>query len=306
MTDSEEYTPTSVVTRDGTHLVVYDRGDPDAENTVVFLHGFCLSHETWTEQVDLLLDKWRGDVRVISYDHRGHGKSDEAPMSTYRVRNLATDLSDVLDSLNVGGRVTLVGHSMGGMTILEYLTMPVWFRSVYPESVVLVATAAGDIAKHGIGRMLNTPGVGALYRVTERLPHRAAEALIHKTGAPLMNLLIDHIGYVGDHESAQSFVTSGSINDTPINTKVGFLIGLKQFGVGERLGLIESDTLILSGGKDYLTPPQHSLHLAQYIPHARHLHQDNCGHMLPHEAPLMVSSAIDSTICRNSALVPVS
>jgi pimeloyl-ACP methyl ester carboxylesterase len=51
---------------------------------------------------------------VISYDHRDHRRSSGAPMSTYRIVQLARDLADVLVALEVCESVTLVGQSMGG------------------------------------------------------------------------------------------------------------------------------------------------------------------------------------------------
>ncbi len=48
-------------------------------------------------------------VRIISYDHRGHGKSDVAAKRTYIVDQLADDLADVLEALDVSGPLTLVG-----------------------------------------------------------------------------------------------------------------------------------------------------------------------------------------------------
>lgn len=93
-----------------------------------------------------LTRRWGGRIRIISYDHRGHGDSDTAPTSTYVVEQLAADLADVLKALNVTGSLTLVGHSMGGMVALAYLGQPPADRPVQPHGVVLVATAAGRLA----------------------------------------------------------------------------------------------------------------------------------------------------------------
>jgi pimeloyl-ACP methyl ester carboxylesterase len=88
-------------------LAVHDGGPRRAEHTVVFLHGFCLTGASWSYQIDYLLRRYGEHVRVISYDHRGHGRSSGAPMSTYRIEQLASDLADVLVALEVSG----IGHS---------------------------------------------------------------------------------------------------------------------------------------------------------------------------------------------------
>jgi len=60
---------------------------------VVLLHGLCLDQSSWDIQIGQLTCKWGNDIRIISYDHRGHGDSADAPMHTYRIEQLADDLA---------------------------------------------------------------------------------------------------------------------------------------------------------------------------------------------------------------------
>jgi pimeloyl-ACP methyl ester carboxylesterase len=147
-----------VRTGDGVSLAVCDTGPRTAEHTVVFLHGLCLDHTWWERQISYLLRRFERTVRVISYDHRGHGRSAAAPMNTYRIDQLADDLARVLAALEVTGPLTLVGHSMGGMTALAYLGRPAAERPVDADGLVLVATAAGKLAERGFARLLATQG----------------------------------------------------------------------------------------------------------------------------------------------------
>src|SRR5947209_20342937 len=82
-----------VVTDDGVVLVVDDRGPLTAQHTVVFLHGLCLTRASWAPQIVYLSQRYGSAVRVLSYDHRGHGSSGRAPVSTYRIDRLADDLA---------------------------------------------------------------------------------------------------------------------------------------------------------------------------------------------------------------------
>src|ERR1700730_7144592 len=72
-----------VRTSNGVRLAVCDTGPRTAEHTVVFLHGLCLNEPRWDLKIPSLMRRSGRSVRVISYDHRGHGRSAAASMNTY-------------------------------------------------------------------------------------------------------------------------------------------------------------------------------------------------------------------------------
>lgn len=84
---------------------------------VVLIHGWPLSGESWSEQVQALQDAGH---RVVTYDRRGFGRSDK-PSSGYDYDTLAEDLHAVLTELDLRD-VTLVGFSMGGGEVARYLS----------------------------------------------------------------------------------------------------------------------------------------------------------------------------------------
>jgi alpha/beta hydrolase fold len=84
-----ECTERIVTVRDGVQLAVRDQGPSRAEATVVLLHGLCLEKGSWAGQIRHLTRQWGDRIRIISYDHRGHGTSGSAPNRTYTV---ASDL----------------------------------------------------------------------------------------------------------------------------------------------------------------------------------------------------------------------
>lgn len=125
-----------VRTRDGVRLAVRDDYPEGALHTVVLLHGMCQTGEVWARQRSYLRRRFGATVRLISPDHRGHGRSGSAPISTYNVEQLGADLEDILTALAVSGPVTAVNHSMGGMAVLAYLARHQ--RSVEISGLVLV------------------------------------------------------------------------------------------------------------------------------------------------------------------------
>src|SRR5258705_13236751 len=90
--------------RDGVRLFHRDWGEG---RPVVFVASWALSGEMWAYQVAQLSDGYR----CISYDRRGHGRSDPAA-GGFDMDTLSDDLASVIDGLGLKD-VVLVGHSMG-------------------------------------------------------------------------------------------------------------------------------------------------------------------------------------------------
>ena len=79
-----------VTTPDGVDLAVREVGPEDARLTVVFAHGFCLRMGAFHFQRARLAEQWGPQVRMVFYDHRGHGQSAEASPDSYTVTHLGT------------------------------------------------------------------------------------------------------------------------------------------------------------------------------------------------------------------------
>lgn len=125
---------------------------------IVFTPGFGRTSETWAPQVEALAR----DHHIVTWDLRGHGRSDE-PSGLYTRELALADLGAVVDAAiaESGGPATLVGHSLGGYFSLAYtLGRPETVRGLallstgpgfrnpdsmakYNEGIVKVAAAAG-------------------------------------------------------------------------------------------------------------------------------------------------------------------
>jgi pimeloyl-ACP methyl ester carboxylesterase len=282
----------TVTTSDGVSLSVREYGPRDAAHTVVLLHGLCLTKDSWTIQIEHLLHQYGDRVRIISYDHRGHGDSAAAPIHTYHIDQLAADLADLLVALGVTGPLTLAGHSMGGMVALAYLGRPADQRPVQPHGLILVATAAGKLAQRGLGRLLANPGADILYELANHAPHAVADRVLRALARPICGALTRYGGYGTTSRDALVAVSAASVNATPVATKAGFLRALRRYDQYQTLRSITATTVIISGGADRLTPPSHAHDLARGIPGATHVPRPAAGHMLLDEAPHVISNAI--------------
>ncbi|OBF29916.1 alpha/beta hydrolase [Mycobacterium sp. ACS1612] len=294
----------TVTTKDGVRIAVTDYTAERADApTVVLLHGLLLSQASWQTQVCQLRRRYGRAIRVITYDHRGHGRSTGAPMPTYEISQLAADLADVLAAMRITGPLTLAGHSMGGMTALAYFARPVAERPVEPQGLVLVGTAAGSLAARGIGRLIATPATEALFGLVHRMPQRAADKAVQRLIQPLGDVLSR---FAGDG-TAVAAVAATAIRTTSLTTAAGFLPSLKRYDAYRALESITAKTFIVSGGTDVLTPASHSRDLAAAIPGAVHYHHPTAGHMLLQEAAECVSNTIGRAMgMRRGSRRPVS
>ena len=83
------------------------------EDVIVFSHGFFMSHEMFEAQVAAVRDRWR----CISWDERGHGRTETTP-EPFSYWDSARDLLGLLDHLGVE-RAVLAGMSQGGYLSLR-------------------------------------------------------------------------------------------------------------------------------------------------------------------------------------------
>jgi non-heme chloroperoxidase len=83
---------------------------------VMLVHGLGCSHRHWAPVAERLADR----RSVITWDSRGHGSCEPLPGSRITLGRLAQDLHELIEQLEFE-RVALVGHSMGALTVLQYL-----------------------------------------------------------------------------------------------------------------------------------------------------------------------------------------
>lgn len=89
---------------------------PGGQNTILFIHGWPLSHKQFEYQYNVLPAM---GYRCIGYDWRGFGDSDK-PFTGYDYDRLSDDLRILINELQLSN-VTLVGHSTGGAIAARYV-----------------------------------------------------------------------------------------------------------------------------------------------------------------------------------------
>lgn len=103
-----------ITTDDKVKLYYKDWGEG---RPVILLHGWPLSADSWDDQAMAIAE---AGYRVIAYDRRGFGRS-EQPFGPYHYDRLADDLANVIEATNADN-ATIIGFSMGGGEVARYMT----------------------------------------------------------------------------------------------------------------------------------------------------------------------------------------
>ena len=106
---------------------------------VLFIHGWPLNHEMWEYQ---LAELPKHNLRCITYDRRGFGKSDRT-WENYDYDTLAGDLNELITQLDLT-EVILVGFSMGGGEIARYIAK---YGTEKIEKVILISSVTPYMLK---------------------------------------------------------------------------------------------------------------------------------------------------------------
>jgi pimeloyl-ACP methyl ester carboxylesterase len=281
-----------LTTTDGIPLVVREVGPITAPLTVVFAHGFCMRMGSFHFQRAALAQRWGEQVRMVFYDQRGHGQSGTAPIETYTVEQLGQDLETILQVMVPRGPVVLVGHSMGGMTVLSHARQ---FPQHYGRRIVgaaIISSAAEGVSRSPLGEILQNPALEAV-----RFAARYAPRLVHRTRGAARSMLrpILRSASFGDEEISPRLVAFSEemIHDTAIATLVEFLHALEVHDETAALPVLARiPTLIACGDRDLLTPVKNSEELAAALPDSLLVIVPGAGHLAMMERPEVINDAL--------------
>jgi pimeloyl-ACP methyl ester carboxylesterase len=253
------------------------------ELTVVFVHGFCLDMGTFHFQRKELTR--RGAWRAVFYDQPGHGRSGRLSNGEYELPALGDALRALIEETTRTGPIVLVGHSMGGMTVMALAERYPEFFAERVRGVVLIATSAGrlEASSAGLPELISRVGrpllplVNGATRVTGRILDRARQA-----SGDLAWLLTRRYGFGGEHPSPALVSYVEDMNSrTPTETMARYLRTLYGHARYPALeALWNKPVLLICGDQDPITPLANSKEMKARLPHAELLVVPDSGHMV--------------------------
>jgi pimeloyl-ACP methyl ester carboxylesterase len=289
----------TVQSEDGVALHVEEVGPMDAALTIVFAHGWTLSMKSFFFQRRALSEHFGADVRMVFYDQRGHGRSGPSVPDGSTIDQLGRDLYTVIDAMVPTGPMVLVGHSMGGMTVLSLAEQyPQLFvraprRRGAParvRAVALISTSSGGLA----GISLGLPALIARLRVPLAplllASARRQAALVERgrrLGTDLAWIITRRFSF-GSKKVAPDVVDylNEMIAATRIETIADFYQALMTFDLSAAMPTLAStDVLLIGAENDVMTPIEHSVVIADALPKARFIRLADTGHVSLLETP---------------------
>ncbi|HJT37682.1 MAG TPA: alpha/beta hydrolase [Actinomycetota bacterium] len=260
---------------DGTKLYV---GEAGSGPTVVFVHGFCLNASSWHYQLQGLADEFR----IVVYDMRGHGESERPASDDWSMEAHARDLDAVISAV-ADGPVIVVGHSMGGMALIEYCGMFPQKLGDDISAIALVDTTAHDVMGGMVpsAARVATPALRLLEQAATMAAARNPEAFdrVRKNQKNMVAMLIRLMGFGPKaHRHQLAFMTQ-MLEAIPAEILVPIVRALRTMDISSALDHIDVPTLVIVGARDRLTPRAAARYLAtavhgarlEVIPHAGHM-----------------------------------
>jgi len=214
------------------------------EDAPVLLLGGSLGTtlEMWDGQLPLA-----GRLRLVRFDHRGHGRS-PVPPGPYEIADLGRDVLALMDALAIE-RASYLGVSIGGMA-------GIWLGAHAPDRVerlVLACTSAHlPPASAWRERAAAVLAAGS--------PEVIADGVVERWLTP---------GYAAEHPDVRARLRA-MLAATYAEGYAACCGAIERMDLRELLPQIAAPTLVISGSEDPATPIEHQRLIAEAIPGARH------------------------------------
>ena len=286
------WTPTlRLPSDDGTDLAVEILGDGHPGPTLVFTHGWTFSSRSWHYQ-RMLAERWR----IVLMDHRDHGESGAGPRENRTIDQVGRDLGAVLDATCKGRDVVVIGHSMGGMTIMSLAAQQPERFGKQVKAVALVDTSARREPEwtFGLRGPLVKPFLAQWQSALALMVSDPEKAERARRSGSTVSIAISrflNIGRGSDKRLAK--FTEAMSAGTKAQVVGDFYLTLDNHDKLDALKVLaDIPTLVIVGERDRLTPPENARKIAAAVSGSKLLELRGAGHCTMLEQPEAVNAAI--------------
>jgi pimeloyl-ACP methyl ester carboxylesterase len=276
-------------TPDGARLHVETDGPQEAP-VLVFVHGWGLDGGIWWEARRMLSERFE----VVTYDLAGLGKSTQPADGQYSLERFADDLMAVVS--RAGRRkVILVGHSIGGMTVLTLCRRHPETLGRQVAGIVLENTTHIDPSRTTVlGKVLY-----AMKPILWPLTYLEIwlQPLVwlmnwqsYLSGSAHVAIRFGGFGTAPTKAQLEQMARQVSRNPPAVQAKGN--LAMMRWGVTDDLSEMRIPALVFIGGRDIVTRPSAGETIVSRMPEARAQRMARAGHMGPLELAQDYNAAI--------------
>jgi pimeloyl-ACP methyl ester carboxylesterase len=256
----------------------YIEAGPPGGEPLVLVHGWACSAAWWRQIIDPLA---QAGYRVIAYDLKGHGFSEDDPRRDYTVAGFSADLGALAAALELRNH-HVAAFSLGALVALRYAT-------AHPAQVRSLALFNFSLMRH---RRLSAALPPALTLILNRvlrpierrglwwIPYLLTLALLAKNAVPASDMKLATLGLrCCDPEAVRVWARELARREV-------------LEAVGEQMGRVAQPALLVAGAGDPIMPPQGGRRLIDLAPNGQYLEVPRCGHLILFELPEQVVSIL--------------
>ncbi|KAJ9401028.1 hypothetical protein DTO282F9_1976 [Paecilomyces variotii] len=243
---------------------------------IVFVHGLGGTQDFYTPLIGALsLDKSHA---LHLFDLEGHGLSPTSALSTLTIDSFAADVKGVFDHAGISSGATLVAHSMGCLIALSFVLKNPGLVSKLillgpPPNPLPEAASNGSIARAALVR---EKGMAAVVDAVATAGTSEATKARNLVGLAAIRLSL--LGQDPEAYAKACTALAGATSALPLDK-------------------IDSETLIVTGSEDKVSPPALCSKYASTIPNSREaVVLENVGHWHVFEDVQGVATAVKGFI----------
>jgi len=265
------------MTDDGVKIYYQDYGDKNSF-PLIFMHGWGVSSALFTEQLEFFSKK---GYRTITFDTRGHGKSDKhiCNIKGNLLNIIYNDFKTLINYLDVGDTFGFIGHSAGGACGIDF-----YFRE--PDNFkFLCLLNSSYVLYENFNEKIMWELMPILINLNYNSITKTFNKLIFSSFTPILSLSLNK-----PYNKVKNWIYD--ILDIDRTTLLQELKELKKYNLKDKLPEIKIPCLIIAGEYDILTPPKRSITMHKLIPNSELHIIPKTGHLTKIEKSEIVNNII--------------
>lgn len=278
---------------DGIRITTEVYGPADGPQ-IVLAHGWTNTGRIWHEQVLALADRYR----IVTYDQPGHGRTSSPRSRAYDMDTFGDVLKVVIDEhVDRSRPLVLGGHSLGGMTVLNYTRRHGGDLRGHLQGVLLLSTtslAGADDVPIGFGIHSVARIEAAVARILA-LGRPEATYLadrFYRASSDLSFVLTKLFGLGPNAASRHVDFVEQLVLDSDFDMITAVMAPILTLNEDEALTCLTAPTRIVVGSADKLTPVSLARRMVDRCANAELIELPGIGHMTPLEAADTVNALL--------------